>query len=82
MTAPYENRVHQRILEIAVTADESDDTLDATAVKFYRDRQSLVAGQGYVATFSDNGPAGSLEIELGEVLPPPTVIRLVSTFQA
>jgi hypothetical protein len=73
---------HERILVIAVTADESDDTLIATQVTFYRDRQSLDDGNGYRPGFVTNGASATHEIELGQTIPPPTVIRLNSTFQA
>lgn len=71
-----------RILELEVTADEGDDTLDVTAVTFYRNRMTLNDGDGYVPAFSDDGPAATTEVELGEVVPTPSIVRLVSTFQA
>ena len=73
---------HARILEITITADESDNSLEATAIKFYRSRESLIQSNGYTVPFSGGAAAANCEIELGIVLPPPSVIRLKSTFQA
>lgn len=75
-------KAYERILEIAVTADESDDTLVATAVKYYRDRGKLNAADGKTVTFVAGATAANHEVTLGEVIPTPSVIRLVSTFQA
>lgn len=77
-----EARHAQRILELEVTADESDDTLVVTAMTFYRDRQSLEAGRGFSVTHDPGAAAANHEVELGEVIAFPNVIRLVSTFQA
>ena len=78
----FDNRVHQRILKITVTADESADTVLATAVTFYRSRQSYDASLGFAAKFTAGVAAGTHEIALGEVLPPPNVISIASAFQA
>ena len=75
-------KAHERILEIEVTADESDDTLVATAVTYYRDRGKLTAGDGEAIEFTAGAAAASHELEFGELAPPPTHIRLTSTFQA
>ena len=78
------DNVHARILRIEVTADESDDdlTIIADGVKFYRNRASLTAGNGYNVPFSGGTGSATMEIELGTVLPPFSVIQLKSTFQA
>jgi len=74
---------HQdRILELVITADESDDSVLVTAVNFYRTRDDLANSTGHSGVFTADAAAGTHEIELGEVLPPPTHIRLTSTFQA
>ena len=76
-------KAHDRILKIELTADESDDTLDVTAVEYFRDRTAYLADTPkFTPTFSDDGPAATCEITLGEVLPPPTHIILASTFQS
>jgi hypothetical protein len=75
-------KAHDRILKIEVTADESDDTLDVTAVEYFRDRGKYDADEAFSAVYSDDGPLGTVEITFGEVLPPPTHIVIESTFQA
>jgi hypothetical protein len=75
-------KAYDRILELAVLADESDDFVSVTAVKFYRDRGFLEAADGYTPVFTAGAAAATHEMELGEVLPPFSIIRLVSTFQA
>lgn len=74
--------VYDRILEIAVTADESDDTVAVTAVTFYRDRSFLDASDGETVPFSGGTAAATAEIELGSQGWTPNVIRVASTFQA
>lgn len=71
-----------RILEINITADESADTIDVTGVTFYRNRQSLDDGEGFSPGYSDDGFAATNEVVLHQTIPPPTIVRLVSTFQA
>lgn len=75
-------KAHERILEIAVTADESADTLDVTGVTWYQNRDELDASNGFTVAHTADAAAGTVEFEFGEGLPPPTHIRLVSTFQA
>jgi len=75
-------KAHDRILEIVVTADESDDDLVATAVNYYRHRGKLDASEGKSVAFTAGAASATHEIELGEVTPPPSIIRLTSTFQA
>lgn len=72
----------QRILELTLTADEGDDTVAVTAVKFYRNRQSYDAGQGFVVDFEGGAAGDTCEVQLAEVIPPPSVIVLNATFQA
>jgi len=76
------SQVHDRILEIAVTADESDDTTVATAVTYYRTRADYDAGTGKALTHTAGAAAAAHEITMGEVVPPPTHIIITSTFQA
>lgn len=75
-------KVHDRILEIAITADESDDTVVATAVNYYRTRQDLTDSNAKALAHTAGSAAANHEIEMGEVMPPPTHIRIASTFQA
>lgn len=75
-------KVHERILAIAITCDEGDDTVVSTAVTYYRTRADLDASDGKSLTFTAGSAAANHELELGQLLPPPTHIRLESTFQA
>lgn len=75
-------KVHDRILQFALTADESDDSLLCTAVTYFQNRGQLDASAGLSKKFTAGVAATSHEITLGEVLPPPTHVRFVATFQA
>lgn len=76
-------KVHDRILTLAVTADESDDSLLVTAVTYYRTRQDYTEGNGFSLTYTAGSASASAhEVEMGELLPPPTHIILIPTFQA
>lgn len=79
---PRRQSIHERILSIAITCDESDDSVLVTGVTFYRNRQSLDDSEGFSPGFTAEAAAGTHEFELSQTIPPPTVIRLVSTFQA
>lgn len=76
------SKAHDRILEIALTADESADTVVATAVNYYRTRKHLDDSDPFNVTYTAGSAAANHEITLGEVIPPPTHIRIASTFQA
>ena len=78
------DNITARILRIQVTADESDDdlTIIANGVHFYRNRASLTASNGYLVPFSGGTGSATMEIELGTVLPPFSIIQIKSTFQA
>lgn len=71
-----------RILEIDITCDESDDECSIDDVTFYRNRQSLDDGDGYKPGFSGGSQADPVEAELSQVIPTPSIIRINSTFQA
>lgn len=75
-------KAYDRILEVNLTADEGDDTLEVTGMTFYRDRGFLEAANGYVPKFTAGAAAATTEVELGEVLPPHSILRFPSTFQA
>jgi hypothetical protein len=74
--------VFARILELVVTADEGDDTLQVTAINFARGRQRFAASDTISVPYSGGAAAANCEVELGGVFPAPSVIRLTSTFQA
>ena len=75
-------KAHDRILEIAITCDESADTVVATDVNYYRTRQDLNDSNPFNLEYTAGSAAANHEITLGEVTPPPTHIRITSTFQA
>ncbi len=74
--------VHDRILQIAITCDESADTVLSTALTYFRHRGKLDAADGKSIAFTAGAAAATHELELGEVAPPPTIISIASTFQA
>ncbi len=77
------SKVHDRILELEVLCDESADTVQITAVNYYRNRGRLDASEPHVLNATVVALAANHEIELGDAaIPPPTHIRIVSTFQA
>ena len=71
-------KAHDRIVEASITLVAAADTLQVTALKFYRDRGKLAAADGlsigYTPTSAQASPA---EIELGEYLPNPSHLRFV-----
>lgn len=71
-------KVHDRIVEFNITLVAAADTLAVDSVKFYRDRAQLDASNGLTINTS-GGAAGTSpkEVSLGEVLPPPTIVRFV-----
>lgn len=71
-----------RILRLAFTCDESDDTVAVTAVDFYRSKEDLAAADSFSVPFSGGAAATTCDFALGTVIPAPTIIRLVPTFQA
>lgn len=73
-------KAHDRILEITCSTDDSAETLQVTAVKYYRDRAQLDAANGRDMSFSPTTAQTSpAEIAFGETLPPPTHMRFVFT---
>lgn len=75
-------KAHERILAIAITCDEGDDTVLGTAITYYRDRGHLDDSDGKTVKMTAGSAAANHEIELGEVIVPPSIIRIESTFQA
>ena len=76
-------KAHDRILELLVLCDESADTVQITAVRYYRTRARLDASEPLVLNATVVALAANHEIEMGSAaIPPPTHIRIVSTFQA
>lgn len=71
-------KVHERIVQLNVAMVAAADTLQVTAINYFRDRGKLDAGTGqaivYTPSTAQTSPA---EIEFGEMLPPPTKLRFV-----
>lgn len=77
------NTDKSRFLKLAITCDESADTVQVTAATFYRSRQKLDGSDGVtLETAGGSASATACDLILGDTLPSPTVIRLVPTFQA
>jgi hypothetical protein len=72
------DHVTAKILELNITLVAAADTLAVDSAKFYFSRQKQKDSDGYTVPVV-GGAAGTSpkEIELGSVLPPPTVIRFV-----
>lgn len=77
-----QNKSESQILALTVLADESDNYLSVSAVKFYRSPQKFADNDGETIPFSDGAAGTTCNIQLGSVPPPPYIIKLVSTFQA
>lgn len=76
-------KAHDRILEINVTCDESDDSIVVTSINYYRDRAHLTdSDPKSIVISAGSASATAHETAFGQVIPPPTHIRLVPTFQA
>jgi hypothetical protein len=73
-------KAHDRILEIDVEADETGDTVEVTGVRYYRDRGKLAAGDGFELEHTAGAAGAATELEFGQLSPPPTHIRINSTF--
>ena len=77
------SKVHDRILELEVLCDESADTVQITAVNYYRNRGQLDASNPHVLNITVSALADPHECVMGDAaIPPPNIIRINSTFQA
>lgn len=76
-------KIHDRIVEIVFTADCSGHTVAVSGLNYYRTRAKLEDSKPFAITYSpttaQSVSSASAEIALGELLPPPTVIRLTPT---
>lgn len=70
------SKAQDRILEIDITDDESADTVVVTGMTFYRTRANLEDSDGYSPAFTAGAAGASTEVELGEVIYFPSIIRL------
>lgn len=76
-------KVHDRILEVTLVADDSAETIAVSAVKFYRDRAMLAASEAYSVEYTPaTAQTSPAELTFGETMPPPTHLRFVFTVQA
>lgn len=77
------SKIHDRYVEIVMTTANGAQTVVASAVNYYRDKAQLDATNPFVqkAVFPA-ASASPYEIVLGELLPPPTIIRLKVTISA
>ena len=74
------NMKNQRVLEIAVTLDESDNTILITSVKT---RHDGIGGESFDVKAEFNAASTTEGIaELGEALNGHTLIRIIPTVQA
>ena len=77
------SKAHDRILEIELLCDESADTVQITAINYYRTRGRLDESEPLALNFTSEDLAADHEVEMGSAaIPPPTHIRIESTFQA
>lgn len=76
------NSIHDRIVQISITCDESDDSVLCTAVKYYRDRSVATPLDIDFTAGAAGVSATPHEIKLSTYLPPPTIITIKPTFQA
>ena len=76
-------KAHDRILELLITVDDSDNFVRIDTVNYYRTRARLDAAEPQVINHTAGALAASHESEMGDAaIPQPTHIRIVPTFQA
>lgn len=83
-------KMHIRTLEIKVTTNNGAQTVAATAVNYFRSDAELAAGTPFplAATAAESGTAlgvavaSPYDIYLGELVPPPSRIRITATINA
>lgn len=69
-------KAHDRVLELDFTADDSAETVVMNSVEYFRTRDDTA----YALKFTQTSPnTTGTEIVLGELLPPPTHIKLTFT---
>lgn len=80
------SKAHERVVEIVFTAANGAQTVTVNGLNYYRDRGQLLAATPQKLVFTPSGSAQAValppEIVLGELLPPPTHIRLTATVTA
>jgi hypothetical protein len=69
-------KVHERVLELAVTLNAAADTIQVTSAKYSRTRANVEDASGYALSYTPTTAQTSpAEIAFGELLPPPTHLR-------
>lgn len=84
------SKVHIRTLELKVTTNNGAQTVAVTAVNYYRSQAELDAATPFplAATASESGTAlgvavaSPYDVFLGELVPPPSRIRITATIAA
>jgi hypothetical protein len=83
-------KVHIRTIELKVTTNNGAQTVAVTAVNYYRTDAELAASNPFplTATASESGTAlgtavaSPYDVYLGELMPPPSRIRITATINA
>ena len=69
-------KAHARVVELVFVADDSAETVIVSAVNYYRDGGAVA----YPIKFTQTSPnTTGTQLQLGELLPPPTDILLTFT---
>lgn len=84
------SKLHIRTLELLVTTNNGAQTVAVTKVNYYRTDAELNAGTPFTlaATASESGTAlgtavaSPFDVFLGELVPPPSRIRITATINA
>lgn len=83
-------KIHHRTLELLVTTNNGAQTVAVTKVNYYRDDSQLAASNPFTlaATAAESGTAlgtavaSPYDVYMGELVPPPTRIRITATINA
>lgn len=83
-------KLHVRTLELLVKTNNGAQTVAVTGVNYYRSDAELAAANPFVlaATASESGTAlgtavaSPYDVYLGELVPPPSRIRITATISA
>ena len=72
-------KAHNRVVELVFVADDSAETVIVSAVNYYRTPDATAYALKFVQTSPNTT---GTELELGELMPPPTHLRLTFTVVA
>lgn len=77
------SKIHDRIVEVVMTTTNGAQQVVASAVNYYRTRAEVDAATPFVLTATFPAASASpYEIVLGELMPPPSILRLKVTISA